>query len=76
MKEPLQTIYVKLVGEGVDVWRPVRAKHLRDDIYVIANQPYDLQDETWQFGPGSSVICKSIESADGPILGAIELPSD
>ncbi len=30
-------IYVRLVNEGVDVWRPVRAIRLRDDIYRILN---------------------------------------
>ena len=76
MKKPLQTIYVKLVDEGVNVWRPVRAEHLRDDLYLIVDQPYDRDSETWQFGPGSSVVCEPVESADGPILRAIELRSD
>jgi hypothetical protein len=76
MKEPLQTIYVKLVGEGVEVWRPVKAEHLRDDVYLIVDQPYDRDSETWQFGPGSSVVCEPVESADGPIPGAIQLRSD
>ncbi len=66
-------IYVKLIGEGVDVWRPVQAEHVRDDIYLIVDQPYDREDETWQFGPGSSVVCELVESSDGPILGATEL---
>jgi hypothetical protein len=48
-------IFVKLLGESVDVWRPVRAKHLRDDFYLIADQPYDGKDGTWQFTPGTSV---------------------
>jgi hypothetical protein len=73
MNKPLKTIYVKLVGEQVDVWRPVQAEHVRDDTYVIADQPYDRDSETWQFGPGSSVICEMVESADGPILGATQL---
>jgi hypothetical protein len=73
MNKTLKTVYVKLVGEQVDVWRPVQAEHLGDDIYLIVDQPYDRDSETWQFGPGSSVICELVESADGPILGATDL---
>jgi hypothetical protein len=68
-------IYVKLLGENVEVWRPVQAEHLRDDIYLVLDQPYDRDSETWQFGPGSEVICKPVESSEGPILGATKLHS-
>jgi hypothetical protein len=66
----LETIYVRLIGEQVDVWRPVQARHILGDVYLIVDQPYDRDDETWEFDPGSSVICELVESADGPFLGA------
>lgn len=64
-------IYVRLIDEAVDVWRPVRAEHLRDDVYRVGEQPYDRTSERWEFEPGDEVVCGLIESADGPILAAL-----
>jgi hypothetical protein len=46
---------VYLLNEGTDAWRPVRAERLRGDIYRISEQPYDEEQERWQFPPGSVV---------------------
>ena len=64
-------IYIALLDEGVDVWRPVQAKHLSGNIYRILNQPYDRTTESWQFEPGDAVLCEMVESSDGRILAAI-----
>ncbi len=64
-------VYVYLTKELVDVWRPVQAEHLRDDIYRIVEQPYDRDDETWQFEPGDLVVCKRIQLHEGPVLAAV-----
>jgi hypothetical protein len=63
-------VFVSLIDEGVEVWRPVRATRLRGDIYRIVEQPYDRELETWQFEPGDAVVCELIDSGDGPILAA------
>jgi hypothetical protein len=63
-------IHVALLGEGVDVWRPVQAEQLTGSIYRIVSQPYDRQIETWEFEPGDNVVCEYIESSDGRILAA------
>jgi hypothetical protein len=63
-------IYVSLVGELVDVRRPVQAEHLLDDIYRIADQNCDREVEEWQFEPGDEVVCDLIDSADGRIRAA------
>jgi hypothetical protein len=63
-------IYVALLDESVDVWRPVQAKHLHDNVYRILNQPYDRAVESWQFEPGDVVLCELFESGDGPMLTA------
>jgi hypothetical protein len=36
--EPTE-IYMALLDEGVDVWRPVLAERLHDDVYRIVDQP-------------------------------------
>lgn len=61
-------IYVALLDEGVDVWRPVAARHLHRDVYLIADQAYDRETETWQFEPGDRVRCRSMELSDGTAL--------
>jgi hypothetical protein len=63
-------IFVRLVDEGVDVWRPVRAVRIHDDIYRIVEQPYDRELETWQFAPGEDVVGEMIEASKGRILAA------
>lgn len=63
-------IFVGLVGEGIDVWRPVHAEHLHDNIYRITDQPYDRAVETWEFEPGDEVACELIASSGGRILAA------
>lgn len=68
-------IFVSLVGEGVDVWRPVRATRVRDNIYRIDDQPYDTEIEQWQFAPGDEVICEFISSSEGSILAAVRRAS-
>ena len=63
-------IYIALLDEGVDVWRPVQAECLSGDTYRILSQPYDRDIESWQFEPGDVVLCEMIESSDGRILAA------
>jgi hypothetical protein len=66
-------IYVRLLDEAVDVWRPVQAKNLHDDVYLIVDQPYDRADELWQFAPGDTVVCQMAELSEGFTLVATEL---
>jgi hypothetical protein len=63
-------IFVNLVGELVNVRRPVQARHVHDDVYAIADQPYDREIEKWEFEPGDQVICGLMDSDDGPVLTA------
>ena len=57
------TIYMPLLNEGTDVWRPVRARHVSDDLYCIEQEAVD--DEEWAFAPGSTVICERKTFTDG-----------
>lgn len=66
-------VFVKLLGEDVDVWRPVAAVHIANDTYELVDQPYDRETETWQFEPGELIVCKPIEVSEGLILAAIRL---
>lgn len=64
------TIYIALLDEGTDVWRPVQAEHLNSNVYRILTQAYDRTTESWQFEPGDVVLCEMVESSDGHILAA------
>jgi hypothetical protein len=58
------TIYVRLLNEGTDVWRPSPADHVRDDIYQITGSSPD-ETETWQFSTGDKVHCRLEKFSDG-----------
>ena len=62
--EGSETIYVALLEEGVEVFRPVQAQLLRDHVYRILQQPYDRTLEHWAFEPGETVVCRMTMSSD------------
>jgi hypothetical protein len=41
------TIYVAPLDEGVDVWRPVAAEYLGNDLYRLLDET--PEDEVWEF---------------------------
>src|ERR1700743_467953 len=50
-------IYVKLLDEGTEVYRAVPATQLESSVYLIdPRAPYNTDDETWEFSPGSRVV--------------------
>jgi hypothetical protein len=63
-------IFVSLIDEAVDVWRPVQAEHLHGSVYRIVAQPYDQDIETWRFEPGDLVVCELVDSSGGRIFAA------
>jgi hypothetical protein len=66
------TIYVALLDEDIDVWRPVAAKKLSSDSYLIVEQDYEPAIERWQFEPGTVVRCRKESRDGGSILVATE----
>jgi hypothetical protein len=48
------TIFVALLDEGVDVWRPVQARPLGGGLFRIVGVEADVSDERWQFPAGAS----------------------
>jgi hypothetical protein len=52
------TIYVALLDEGIDVWRPVEAQRLSPDTWLIVEQDYDADVERWEFEAGPAVRCR------------------
>ena len=59
-------VYVRLLDEGTDVWRPVRATALPDGTFrLLKPNGYDPSAETWEFPPSTKVRCVTRKFADG-----------
>jgi hypothetical protein len=63
-------VYVELLDEGVEVWRPVEAVDDGDTFVLPVTAP---EGEHWAFSPGSRVRCELRELSDGPALIAAEI---
>ena len=50
-------IHVRLLDEGVDVWRPVRARQRSESTFQIGSDPVP-EDESWSFQPGDIVVAE------------------
>ena len=72
-QQTIAKIYVALLDEGTDVWRPTEATALGQGLYKLLPTPnYDPEDEIWEFLPGSIVRVKPKMFRDGEELVAIE----
>jgi len=56
-------VYVQLVGEAVDCWRPVQHRDMGEGIVEILG--IVPAGEEWQFVPGSKVRCRKRRFAYG-----------
>jgi hypothetical protein len=57
------TVFVRLVDEGTDVWRPVRANRIGANTCRIAEQVVP-EDEIWIFQPGDVVVVEGRQAED------------
>lgn len=55
------TIYMPLLEEGTEVWRPVEAEPLESGLYLVMGPVPD--DEIWRFPPGTVVRCELLNLA-------------
>ncbi len=67
-----RTIYVHLLDDAVDVWRPVVALAEADDVYRLPD--IAPADERWEFSPGARVRCESREF-DGELVLVATAPA-
>ena len=70
-----ETIYIPLLDEGTDVFRPAKGRKIEDMVYeVIEPDDYDSDDEKWKFPPGSIVKCqREVRGEKVAIIVAIKL---
>lgn len=68
------TVYVRLLDEGTDVFRPTEAKKLADEAYrLMPSLGYDPEDEKWEYLPGQIVRCELVQLHSGLRLVATSL---
>jgi hypothetical protein len=65
-----QTVYVELLDERIDVWRPVEAVEDGEVFVLPTTAP---EGENWRFAPGSRVRCELRQLSGGQTLVAAEL---
>jgi len=65
-------IYVYLLDEGTDVWRPVDAIQVGDATYEIVGRNGDPEDEHWEFDTGDLVRCEQRALSGGMHIIAVE----
>ena len=65
-----QTVYVELLDEDVEVWRPVAADVEAGDVFRLPRLA--AAGEAWRFPPGSRVRCQWRQLPDGCFLVAAE----
>lgn len=67
-----EQVYVPLLDEGVDVWRPTQAEKLADGSYrLLPTADYDSDIEKWEFLPGTRVFCEPKILSKGKVLAAV-----
>jgi hypothetical protein len=69
----MATIYMPLLNEGTDIWRPVEAAPVGPDNYMVEGDMPD--DEEWMFAPGSLVRCQLRTLSLGECLVAVQAVS-
>jgi hypothetical protein len=66
------TVYVQLLGEGTQVYRPVPASQVAPSVYILGGAEfYDLEDEEWEFLPGTRVVVEGRIKEGVAVLVAI-----
>ena len=72
--ESYRPIYIYLLDEGTDVWRPVMGRLIAGDIFEIVTENSNPDDEHWEFGCGQQVRCRELMTPEGKtIMVACEL---
>ncbi len=51
-------VHVRLLDEGVEVWRPVEASRVSGSTFRLSGKPTP-EDEQWSFQPGEIVVAEA-----------------
>ena len=71
------TIYIRLLDEGTEVFRPTLGEPLGQGAFKVLPTPnYDPRDEKWEFTPGSLVVCEKRKLEGEEVLVAMKVHYD
>jgi hypothetical protein len=69
----MSTVYVRLLGEGTTVYRPVPAKRVSPSVFVLGGKDiHNVDDEEWEFLPGATVEVETKTLSGECVLVAIK----
>jgi hypothetical protein len=72
-EHPIDTVYVRLLDEGTEVFRPVPAVILPGSKCVLKGEEIFAQgDEKWEFLPGTTVRIEERKLSGSVVLVAVE----
>ncbi|MGQ0614113.1 MAG: hypothetical protein ACT4PV_10285 [Planctomycetaceae bacterium] len=72
MASDTEEIYIRLLDEGIDVWRPTQGLRVGPMTFKVLPTPkYNPEDENWEFVPGTVVVCERRTLSEGPALVAV-----
>jgi hypothetical protein len=70
----MSIIYVQLLDEGTTTYRPAEGVDQGSNVfYVLPTPTYDPNVESWEFPPGSLVVCERVGEAGESFLLAKRL---
>ena len=65
-------VYVRLLGEGTDVFRPAAADPCGPSVVrLLVPEDYDPEDEDWEFKPGTTVRVERRSLSGEDVLVAV-----
>lgn len=66
-------IYIPLIDEGTEVWRPTMGEEITDMTFLVLPTPtYDPENEHWAYPPGTLVRCAYKIMSGINVLVAVE----
>jgi hypothetical protein len=68
----IENINVRLIDEAISVWRPIQAKKINENRYLILNQEIP-EDEIWEYIPGQIVMTENVVSESEEYIRVIAL---
>jgi hypothetical protein len=76
--ENLYTVFVKILDEGTEVWRPVTARKIEKNVYELNDPLAASMDESWEFPNGCFVVCekRQFESDGKAIFSLVAVAMD
>jgi hypothetical protein len=70
----MSTVYVRLLGEGTEVYRPVPAEGISPSVFILGGQDiHNVDDEEWEFLPGDQVEVETRSLSGESVLVATKL---